>query len=168
MCWLLLDGPPALDGRVASFKLAGVQISGTLDLAGGTVEPYVERRLPVREGDPPAGGPLHDGTAGELLGAAAGGRPGAHRGRSAPPRCRFHNGVRLTDAQIGTDLLLNQAIVYRDRRGRSIAADGMSVGQDLQAEMLESHGELSLRGAKIGVSLSLRGAGWSTRTHGSP
>ena len=63
------------------------------------------------------------------------------------PRCRFHNGVRLTDAHIGTDLLLNQAVVYRDRRGRSITGDGMTVGQDLQAEMLESHGELSLRGA---------------------
>lgn len=74
------------------------------------------------------------------------------------PRCRFHNGVRLTDAHIGTDLLLNQAIVYRDRTGRSIAADGMTVGQDLQAELLESHGELSLRSAKVGVSLSLRGA----------
>ncbi len=74
------------------------------------------------------------------------------------PRCRFHNGVRLTDAHIGTDLLLNQAIVYRDRSGRSIAADGMTVGQDLQAELLESHGELSLRSAKVGVSLSLRGA----------
>ena len=74
------------------------------------------------------------------------------------PRCRFHNGVRLTDAQIGTDLLMNQAIVYRDRSGRSIAADGMTVGQDLQAELLESHGELSLRSATIGVSLSLRGA----------
>jgi hypothetical protein len=32
------------------------------------------------------------------------------------------------------------------------------VGQDLQAEMLESHGELSLRGAQVGVSLSLRGS----------
>ncbi|MEU2437338.1 Yip1 family protein, partial [Streptomyces rubradiris] len=73
------------------------------------------------------------------------------------PRCRFQSGIRLTDAQIGTDLLLNQAIVYRDRSGRSIAADGMTVGQDLQAEMLESHGELRLRGATIGVSLSLRG-----------
>ena len=27
------------------------------------------------------------------------------------PRCRFHRGIRLTDAHIGTDLLLNQAIV---------------------------------------------------------
>ncbi|CAM5733926.1 hypothetical protein SFUMM280S_00350 [Streptomyces fumanus] len=34
----------------------------------------------------------------------------------------------------------------------------MTVGQDLQAELLESYGEVSLRGAQIGVSLSLRGA----------
>ena len=81
------------------------------------------------------------------------------------PRCRFHNGVRLTDAHIGTDLLLNQAVVYRDRRGRSITGDGMTVGQDLQAEMLESHGELSLRGANVGVSLSLRGSKLSQPVH---
>lgn len=44
VCWLLLDGPPALAGRVPSLKLTGVQISGTLDLAGGTVEPYLEMK----------------------------------------------------------------------------------------------------------------------------
>ena len=38
------------------------------------------------------------------------------------------------------------------------AAHGLTVAQDLQAEMLESYGELSLRGATIGVSLSLRGS----------
>src|SRR5204863_7952119 len=71
---------------------------------------------------------------------------------------RFHNGIRLTDAHIGTDLLLNQAVVFSDRRKKSIMADGLTIGQDLQAELLETHGELSLRGATVGVSLSLRGA----------
>jgi len=159
VCWLLLDGPPALSGRVASLKLTGVQISGVLDLAGGTVTPYVELKgcrferevlLPearfrtVR---------LVDCSVPRLEAARVHTEGDLHL-----PRCRFHNGVRLTDAHIGTDLLLNQAIVYRDRTGRSIAADGMTVGQDLQAELLESHGELSLRSAKVGVSLSLRGA----------
>ncbi|MFJ4683364.1 oxidoreductase [Streptomyces sp. NPDC091377] len=159
VCWLLLDGPPALAGRVSSLQLTGVRITGTLDLAGGTVEPYVELRrcrfdrevlLPearfrtVR---------LVDCSVPRLEAARLHTEGDLHL-----PRCRFHNGVRLTDAQIGTDLLLNQAVVYRDRSGRSIAADGMSVGQDLQAEMLESHGELSLRSATVGVSLSLRGA----------
>ena len=80
------------------------------------------------------------------------------RGRPAPAALPLPHGVRLTDAHIGTDLLLNQTVVHRDRRGRSIAGDGMTVGQDLQAEMLESYGELSLRGATVGVSLSLRGS----------
>ena len=67
-------------------------------------------------------------------------------------------GIRLTDAQIGTDLLINMLVVHSDRMGRSIAADGLSVAQDLQAEMIESHGEVSLRAARIGVSMSLSGS----------
>ncbi|MFJ3668448.1 oxidoreductase [Streptomyces sp. NPDC090106] len=159
VCWLLLDGPPALAGRVAALKLWGVHVSGTLDLAGGSVEPYVELRgcrferevlLPearfrtVR---------FVDCSVPRLEAARVHTEGDLHL-----PRCRFHNGVRLTDAHIGTDLMLNQAIVYRDRSGRSLTADGMTVGQDLQADLLESHGELRLRSAKIGVSLSLRGA----------
>lgn len=159
VCWLLLDGPPALAGRVSSLKLTGLRITGALDLAGGTVVPYVEMkgcrfeeeiRLPeahlttVR---------LVDCSVPRLEAARVHTEGDLHL-----PRCRFLGGIRLTDAHIGTDLLLNQAIVHRDRTGRSIAADGMTVGQDLQAELLQAHGEVSLRSAKIGVSLSLRGA----------
>ncbi|MEV6169860.1 oxidoreductase [Streptomyces sp. NPDC051954] len=159
VCWLLLDGPPPLMGRVSSLKLTGVQISGTLDLAGGTVTPYVELRgcrfereilLPEARFTTVR---LVDCSVPRLEAARV-----ATEGDLHLPRCRFHNGVRLTDAHIGTDLLLNQAIVYRDRSGRSVSGDGITVGQDLQAELLESHGELRLRGANVGVSLSLRGA----------
>ncbi|MFF4752849.1 oxidoreductase [Streptomyces sp. NPDC002514] len=159
VAWLLLDGPPALAGRVSSLKLAGVRITGVLDLAGGAVTPYVELRgcrferevlLPEARFSTLR---LVDCSVPRLEAARVHTEGDLHL-----PRCRFQNGIRLTDAHIGTDLLLSQAIVYRDRTGRSIAADGMSVGQDLQAELLESHGELSLRGATIGVSLSLRGA----------
>ncbi|MFJ5305971.1 oxidoreductase [Streptomyces sp. NPDC088350] len=159
VCWLLLDGPPPLSGRVASLKLTGLRITGTLDLAGGTVAPYVELKgcrfeqeilLPEARFQTVR---LVNCSVPRLEAARVHTEGDLHL-----PRCRFHNGLRLTDAHIGTDLLLNQAIVYRDRTGRSIAADGMTVGQDLQAELLESHGELSLRSAKVGVSLSLRGA----------
>jgi hypothetical protein len=159
VCWLLLDGPPALSGRVSSLKLTGVQISGTLNLAGGTIAPFVELKgcrfdrevlLPEARFQTVR---LVDCSVPRLEAARVHTEGDLHL-----PRCRFHNGIRLTDAHIGTDLLLNQAIVHRDRTGRSIAADGMTVGQDLQAELLESHGELSLRSAKVGVSLSLRGA----------
>ncbi|WP_133910105.1 oxidoreductase [Streptomyces sp. NBC_00582] len=159
VAWLLLDGPPALAGRVSSLKLAGVRISGSLDLAGGTVVPYVEMRRCRFEEDvllPEARFAtlrMVDCAVPRLEAARLHTEGDLHL-----PRCRFHHGVRLTDAHIGTDLLLNQAIVHHDRTGRSIAADGMTVGQDLQAELLESHGEVSLRSAKIGVSLSLRGA----------
>ncbi|MEU1848989.1 oxidoreductase [Streptomyces sp. NPDC019990] len=159
VCWLLLDGPPALAGRVSSLKLAGVRISGSLDLAGGTVVPYAEMRQCRFEQDvllPEARFTtlrIVDCSVPRLEAARVQTEGDLHL-----PRCRFHRGIRLTDAQIGTDLMLNQAVVHRDRSGRSIAADGLNVGQDLQAELLESHGELSLRAATIGVSLSLRGA----------
>jgi hypothetical protein len=74
------------------------------------------------------------------------------------PRCRVERGIRLTDAQIGTDLLINQLRVWPDRRGRAVAADGLVVAQDFQAELIETYGEVSLRGARVGVSLSLRGS----------
>ncbi|MGC5035642.1 MULTISPECIES: oxidoreductase [unclassified Streptomyces] len=159
VCWLLLDGPPALAGRVSSLKLAGVHISGSLDLAGGTVTPYVEMRRCRFEQDVLL--PEARFTTMRLVDCSVPRLEAARvqtEGDLHLPRCRFHRGIRLTDAQIGTDLMLNQAIVHRDRSGRSVAADGLTVGQDLQAELLESHGELSLRAATIGVSLSLRGA----------
>ncbi|CAM5706227.1 oxidoreductase [Streptomyces californicus] len=49
------------------------------------------------------------------------------------PRCRIDRGIRLTDAQIGTDLLINQLSVGPDRHGRAVVGDGMTVAQDLQA-----------------------------------
>ncbi|AGS68978.1 hypothetical protein [Streptomyces collinus] len=159
VCWLLLDGPPALAGRVSSLKLAGVRVTGTLDLAGGTVTPYVELR--GCRFDDQVLLPEARFTTLRLVDCAVPRLEAARvhtEGDLHLPRCRVPLGIRLTDAHIGTDLLLNQAIVHQDRSGRSIAADGMTVGQDLQAELLESHGELSLRSAKVGVSLSLRGA----------
>ncbi|MGW1144981.1 oxidoreductase [Streptomyces sp. NPDC002454] len=158
VCWLLLDGPPALPGRVASLKLTGLLITGTVDLAGGDVTPYVEinRCRFEREVLLPEAGfttlRLVDCAVPRLEAARVHTEGDLHL-----PRCRFQHGVRMTDAQIGTDLLLSQAVVFGDRRGRALVADGMSVGQDLQAELLEAYGEVSLRGAKVGVSLSLRG-----------
>ncbi|MEU8027016.1 oxidoreductase [Streptomyces sp. NPDC049099] len=159
VAWLLLDGPPALAGRVSSLKLTGVRITGTLDLSGGTVQPYVELR--GCRFDEEVRLPEARFTTLRLVDCAVPRLEAARvhtEGDLHLPRCRFQQGVRLTDAHIGTDLLLNQAVVHRDRSGRSIAADGLTVGQDLQAELLESHGELSLRAAQVGVSLSLRGA----------
>ncbi|MFH9983106.1 oxidoreductase [Streptomyces sp. NPDC017179] len=159
VCWLLLDGPPPLAGRVSSLKLRGLRITDALDLAGGAVLPYVE--LNGCRFDQEVLLPEARFTTVRLVDCAVP-RLEAARVRTEGdlhlPRCRFTGGIRLTDAHIGTDLLLSQAVVHRDRAGRSIAADGMTVGQDLQAELLESYGEFSLRSAKIGVSLSLRGA----------
>ncbi|WP_328945145.1 oxidoreductase [Streptomyces sp. NBC_00250] len=156
---LLLAGPPARSGRVAALKLRGVRITGVLNLAGGTIGPYVELQGCRFDGEVV----LPEARFGTLrMVDCALPRLEAARlhteGDLHLPRCRVKWGIRLTDAQIGTDLLINQIQVWPDRRGRAIAADGMVVAQDLQAELIETHGELSLRGAKVGVSLSLRGS----------
>ncbi|WP_373316944.1 oxidoreductase [Streptomyces sulfonofaciens] len=159
VAWLLLDGPPALPGRVSSLKLFGVQIVGVLDLAGGLVLPYVELKGCRFEKEILL--PEARLTTLRLLDCSIPRLEAARlhtEGDLHLARCRLQHGIRLTDAHIGTDLLLNQAVVYRDRRSRAIMGDGLSVGQDLQAELMESYGELSLRGAQIGVSLSLRGS----------
>ncbi|CAM5727267.1 Oxidoreductase OS=Streptomyces tendae OX=1932 GN=F3L20_23835 PE=4 SV=1 [Streptomyces tendae] len=107
---------------MSSLKLVGVRISGPLDLAGGTVVPYVEMRGCRFERDvllPETA--VHDV---RLVDCSVPRLEAARlhtEGDLHLPRCRFLGGIRLTDAQIGTDLMLNQAVVHRDRSGRSIA-----------------------------------------------
>lgn len=156
---LLLHGPPPVPGRVASLKLRGVRITGRLDLSGGAVAPYVELQSCRFDGEVQ----LSEARFGTLrLVNCALPRLEAARlhteGDLHLPRCRVARGIRLTDAQIGTDLLISQAVVQRDNKGRAVVADGMSVAQDFQGEMLETYGEVSLRGATVGVSMNLRGA----------
>ncbi len=156
---LLLSGPPARPGRVAALKLRGVRITGKLDLAGGRVSPYVE--LTGCRFEQEVVLPECHFTTLRMVGCLLPRLEAARlhtEGDLHLPRCRIDRGIRLTDAQIGTDLLINQLSVGPDRRGRAFVGDGMSVAQDLQAEMIETHGELSLRGAKVGGSLSLRGS----------
>ncbi|MFE3324109.1 oxidoreductase [Streptomyces sp. NPDC059176] len=156
---LLLSGPPALPGRVCALKLRGAHITGRLSLAGGTIGPYVELngcRFESELAFPEA----HFATL-RMMSCAIPRLEAARlhtEGDLHLPRCRVERGVLLTDAQIGTDLLINQIRVCPDRRGRAIAADGLSVAQDFQAELIETYGEVSLRGAKVGVSMSLRGS----------
>ncbi|MGW1838869.1 oxidoreductase [Streptomyces sp. BBFR2] len=156
---LLLDGPPAQPGRVSALKVTGAYITDILDVAGGSIKPFVELRDCRFEGEVVL--PEAHFTTLRLVNCAM---PRVEAARLTTegdlhlPRCVVLSGVRLTDAHIGTDLLLSQAVVHKDRQGRSITADGMTVTQDLQAEMLESYGELSLRGTTVGGSLSLRGS----------
>ncbi|WP_439900790.1 oxidoreductase [Streptomyces somaliensis] len=159
MARLLLSGPPALAGRVSALKVRGARITGRLDLAGGTVAPYVELQGCVFDDEVVL--PESRFTTLRMVGCAIPRLEAARlhtEGDLHLPRCRVARGVRLTDAQIGTDLLISQIHVQPDRRGRAIVADGMSVAQDLQAELIETYGEFSMRGAKVGVSLSLRGS----------
>ncbi|WEV28339.1 oxidoreductase [Streptomyces sp. 71268] len=156
---LLLEPPPAQPGRVAALKLNGAYVTGTLELSGGTIAPFVELRNCRFEQEILL--PESRFTTLRLVGCAIPRIEAARlhtEGDLHLPGCTVDRGIRLTDAQIGTDLLLNQLVVRKDRFGRSITADGLNVAQDFQAELIESYGELTMRGAQIGVSLSLRGS----------
>ncbi|PYC87737.1 oxidoreductase [Streptomyces tateyamensis] len=156
---VLLAGPAPEPGRVRGLKLVGARIAGRLWLAGGRFESFVE---------------LHDCyfDTGAVLSEAHAGTvrlDGCHiprldasrldtSGDLVLARCTVLYGVRLTDAQIGTDLIANHLRVGTDQFGRSFSADGMTVHQDFEADRLECDGELSLRTARIGGRFSLRGA----------
>ncbi|MHC0432078.1 oxidoreductase [Streptomyces sp. O3] len=156
---LLLDGPPALPGRVSSVKLRGVQITGTLDVAGGAVTPYVELTGCRFENEVLL--PESRFTTLRLVNCSIPRLEAARlrtEGDLHLPRCRVHRGIRLTDAQIGTDLLLSQAVLHCDQSHHALLGDGVTVSQDLHAELLRADGEISLRGAQVGGSFSLRGS----------
>lgn len=177
---LLLHGPAALLGRVTSLHLVGAQVRGCLDLSGGGVDPFFEFRH-CRFEDEVRMPEAHVRT-GRFVDCYLPRLEAARlttEGDLHLPRCSIPSGIRLTDAVIGTDLLLNQATIGsapRDgalpapspadaahrptrlpARARAIAADGISVGQELQASLLRTDGEVSLRGATIGSSLEMLG-----------
>ncbi|MBO8192740.1 oxidoreductase [Streptomyces oryzae] len=156
---LLLHGPPPLLGRVASLHLTGAFVTGCLDLSGGAVEPYFEMRQCRFEEEvrmPEARvntARFVDCYLPRLEAARL-----TTEGDLHLPRCSIPEGVKLTDATIGTDLLLNEATVGSGRRTRAIAADGISVSQELQASLLVTDGQVSLRGASVGSSLHMFGS----------
>jgi hypothetical protein len=156
---LLLNPPPAQTGRVGALKLRGARISGRLMLAGATITPYVQLDDCRLDEDLM----LPECTAGSMRFVrcliprleAARLQVG---GDLHLPQCLIPGGIRLTDARIGTDLLLNRLTVRDGLGRRAVAADGLAVGQDMDAELLDVTGELSLRSARIGGRLNLRGA----------
>jgi len=156
---LLLHGPPPLLGRVAALHLVGAHITGVLDLAGGPVAPYMEFRH-CRFADEVRMAEARANTV-RLVGCYIPRLEAARlttEGDLHLPRCTIPGGIKLTDATIGTDLLLNEAQVGSGRRIRAVAADGLNVSQELQASLLTTDGEVSLRGATIGGSLDMYGA----------
>ncbi len=155
---LLLHGPPPLLGRVASLHLAGAYIKDVLDLSGGMIEPYFELRQCRFEGEVRmAEARIHTARLVDCYIPRLEAARLTTDGDLHLPRCSIPEGIKLTDANIGTDLMLNEATVGSGRRIRAIAADGITVSQELQASLLMTDGEVSLRGATIGSSLHMFG-----------
>ncbi|MET7490385.1 oxidoreductase [Streptomyces sp. NPDC005538] len=159
VAWLLLDGPPPLPGRVSSLKLRGLEITGVLDLSGAEVAAYVE--LVECDFTGPVELTASRMSTLRLVGCFL---PTMHAegvrvaGDLHLPRCTFHRGLVLKNAQVGGDLLLNQATLNPDRNGFSLLADGVVVTQNIEAEGLESDGRISLADAHVGKSCSFRGS----------
>jgi hypothetical protein len=156
---LLLSGPPPVPGRVASLKLVGARVTGHLTLAGGNVTTYVE----ITGCRFDAWVLLAECRCASLrVVRCAIPRLEARRlqttGDLQLTQCRVPNGVRLADAAIGTDLVLRQLVTGPDRHGRALAADGVQVTRDVEGAQLRADGEVTLRSARIGGRLSLRGA----------
>ncbi len=156
---LLGEEAAPLPGRVASLHLTGAYVTGTLALSGGDIDKFVElqecrfeKEVRLTE--------AHLRTA-RLIGCRIPRLEAARvqiEGDLHLARCVVPDGIRLTDASIGTDLLLNEARVGSGARMRAIAADGLSVSQELQASLLTVEGEVGLRGATVGGSLFMYGS----------
>ncbi|MFD5013783.1 oxidoreductase [Streptomyces chartreusis] len=156
---LLLSGPSALPGRAAALKIAGARITGPLDLSNSQIDVPVEVRgcrfeAPVQLVDCQMRTVIFDGCAIPALEAAR----LTTAGDLQLSNCTISEGLSMPQAQIGTDLTLSFSRLDRDRRGRAWIGEGLNVGQDLNAELLRSAGEISLRGARVGGQFSLRGA----------
>ncbi|THA26900.1 oxidoreductase [Streptomyces sp. RKND-216] len=156
---LLDDEATSLPGRVASLHLTGAYVTGSLTLSGGEIDKFMELRH-CRFEEEVRLTEAHLRTA-RLLGCRIPRLEAARvkvEGDLHLARCVIPDGIRLTDANIGTDLLLNEARVGSGNRTRAIAADGLSVSQEVQASLLTVDGELGLRGATIGGSLFMYGS----------
>ncbi|MGW6954146.1 oxidoreductase [Streptomyces chartreusis] len=156
---LLLSGPSPLPGRATALKITGARITGPLDLSNSQIDVPVELRscrfeAPVRLVDCQMRTVIFDGCAIPALEAAR----LTTAGDLQLSNCTIPFGISMPQAQIGTDLTVNFSRLHRDRRGRAWIGDGLNVGQDLNAELLSTSGEISLRGARVGGQFSLRGA----------
>lgn len=156
---LLGEEAAPLPGRVASLHLTGAYVTGMLRLSGGEIDKFVELRG-CRFDEEVRFTEAHLRTA-RLIGCRMPRLEAARvhvEGDLHLARCVIPDGIRLTDATIGTDLLMNEAQVGSGDRTRAIAADGLTVSQEMQASLLTVDGELGLRGATIGGSLFMYGS----------
>ncbi|MFR9675115.1 oxidoreductase [Streptomyces sp. TR06-5] len=163
---LLGDEATPLPGRVASLHLTGAHVTGLLRLSGGEIDTFVELR-DCRFDEEVRFTEAHLRTA-RLIGCRLPRLEAARvhvEGDLHLARCVVPGGIRLTDATVGTDLLMNEARLGSDDRSHALAADGLSVSQEMQASLLTADGELGLRGARIGGSLFMYGSVLSN-THG--
>ncbi|MFI6010914.1 pentapeptide repeat-containing protein [Streptomyces sp. NPDC051243] len=157
---LLLDGP-AVSGEVAALKLQGARITGVLDLRYATVESVV-RLSDCHFDDVPdfSGAQLkYLNLTGSRLPGLASARVRVDGGLRLT-NCRFTGPVRLGGAQIAGALYLESAeVTAPDGNERPVLQlHQVTVGEDLCASRLRTHGEIRLNGATISGSLRLEDA----------
>ncbi|MFG2549867.1 membrane-associated oxidoreductase [Streptomyces sp. NPDC048581] len=157
---LLLDGP-AVSGEVAALKVAGARITGVLDLRYATIE-SVARLSHCHFDDVPdfSGAQLkYLNLTGSRLPGLAAARVRVDGGLRLTG-CRFEGPVRLGGAQVAGALYLESAEITAPEGDERpvLQLHQVTVGEDLCASRLRTHGEIRLNGATVSGSLRLENA----------
>lgn len=157
---LLLDGP-VQSGEVAALKVAGARITGVLNLRYATVDSVV-RLSHCHFDDVPdlSGAELkYLNLTGSHLPGLASARIRVDGGLRLTD-CRFRGPVRLGGAQVAGALYLDRAEVTAPAGTEApvLQLHQVTVGEDLCAPRLRTHGEIRLNGASVSGSLRLEDA----------
>ncbi|MFG2125837.1 membrane-associated oxidoreductase [Streptomyces sp. NPDC048710] len=153
---LLLDGPQD-DGEIAALRLDGARITGVLDLQYGSIDHLLRLRHCFFEDVPQ----LYASRLRELdlTGSVMPGLAAATmrvEGILHLTRCRFRGPVRLGGTEIGGPLFLSGAeIVPPDTARPALGLSHATIGDDLWAPGLRTHGEVTLSSTSIAGSASL-------------
>ncbi len=149
---LLLGEADLVPGRTPALDVIGARITGPLNLRGARVEAYVDMRG-CRFDDRVILSDANTGTI-RFIGCsidAVRARRVRVDGDLCLSTCLIREGIVLTDAQIGTDLVLHGSRLTPMRDGRSLGADGVNISGDLSAHgPFHASGTVSLRSARIG------------------
>ncbi|MFC8866984.1 membrane-associated oxidoreductase [Streptomyces sp. NPDC057148] len=156
---LLLDGPRA-EGEVPALNLAGVRVTGVLELQYATVDHPVRLRHCHFEGVPRLyGARLREVNLSESVLPGLVSHAVRVEGVLRLTRARFGGMVRLGGAEVTGSLYLESTRIHApDTEGPVLQLNQAVLGADLWAPGLEARGEVRLDGARVAGTVNLTDA----------
>ncbi|WP_217253868.1 pentapeptide repeat-containing protein [Streptomyces sp. AC602_WCS936] len=156
---LLLDGPRA-DGEVPALNLAGVRVTGALELQYATVDHPVRLRHCHFEDVPRLyGARLREVNLSESVLPGLISHAVRVEGVLRLTRARFSGMVRLGGAEVTGSLYLESARLHApDTEGPVLQLNQAVLGADLWAPGLQARGEVRLDGARVAGTVNLTDA----------